>query len=576
MKLLKLYSSNPNFKTINFNEGMNIVAGLQTSSLSTRTCNGIGKSTSLQLVHLLLGGQLDSKYPSDRTLQSYLSEYGTFSLDFKVGSVPYTSTVNFKSGIYYLNDEKIGKCKTFSSKLSEKILMGAISDVSFKQALNCFARRYLPGRNYYSDALMQQGRPTEDFYQRITNLSLLGLDVSLAKQFKSVREELDEIKKIKDSLQKANLTANESELRDLEDKLERLLKSKANFDIAPNYNELKRDADLLTDEMNKFRNEVFKIERDVRNKERALDESQEVKSVDLDRVEQIFSEAAFHFPNSVQVQLQQAQDFHVRIHSARRERLISQVKMLNDKREHLEALLTEKEERRDSILKDLDSKGALEEFNSIVEHIRTTENKIAELSSYQNTFAGVEKQKLALESKKAALNLKAIEYIDAQSAHIQGIEKKFRTLVRRFYDDHGGAIRIQKNSGDAKYLFDIEPYIQKDSSQGVGEVKIFCYDMLLFELNKKLLGFMAHDSALFGGVDLRQTKMMFKIALEMCEKHGLQYFVNINKDVYEKLISTAQEDDVLTIEDKQALLDGTVLELFDDKPEHTLFGEYFG
>ncbi|TOB31667.1 hypothetical protein CGK07_23675, partial [Vibrio parahaemolyticus] len=217
-------------------------------------------------------------------------------------------------------------------------------------------------------------------------------------------------------------------------------------DIAPNYNELKRDADLLTDEMNKFRNEVFKIERDVRNKERALDESQEVKSVDLDRVEQIFTEAAFHFPNSVQVQLQQAQDFHVRIHSARRERLISQVKMLNDKREHLEALLTEKEERRDSILKDLDSKGALEEFNSIVEHIRTTENKIAELSSYQNTFAGVEKQKLALESKKAALNLKAIEYIDAQSAHIQGIEKKFRTLVRRFYDDHGGAIRIQKNS----------------------------------------------------------------------------------------------------------------------------------
>jgi hypothetical protein len=106
MKLLKLYSSNPNFKTINFDEGMNIVAGLQTSSLSTRTCNGIGKSTSLQLIHLLLGGQLDSKYPSDKILQSYLSEYGTFSLDFKVGSVPYTSTVHFKDGIYYLNEEK--------------------------------------------------------------------------------------------------------------------------------------------------------------------------------------------------------------------------------------------------------------------------------------------------------------------------------------------------------------------------------------------------------------------------------------------------------------------------------------
>ncbi|EGR2756352.1 DUF2326 domain-containing protein [Vibrio parahaemolyticus] len=576
MKLLKLYSSNPNFKTITFNPGVNIVAGLQSSSLSTDTYNGIGKSSSLQLVHLMLGGKLDSKYPSDRMLLNFLSGYGEFFLDLKVGTVPYTIRVNFNDGVYYLNNEKVGKHATLSKRLTEKFLNTPSEHISFKQVLNCFARRYLPSRNYYTDALQQQGRSTEDFYQRISNLVLLGLDVSLANQFKKIRDELDKIEKTKNTLKSANLTENESELRDLEDKLDKLVSDKNSFVIAKNYDELQREADELTEQMNKLRNKIFFNDRDIRSKKDILDISKEVQSVDLSKVERIFEEANFHFPELVQKRLEQAEEFHIRVHSSRRKRLEQQVNQLKQENEELNSKLLSLEPVRDSILKDLDSKGALEEYNSIVEHIRTIEAKIAELSSYQTTVAAVEKEQAELESQKAAVKLQAVEYIEAQKENIKEIEKKFRSLVRRFYADHGGALRIQKNAGEAKYLFDIEPYIQKDASQGVGEVKIFCYDMLLFQLNPKLLGFMAHDSFLFGGVDLRQTKMMFKIALEMCKNNNLQYFVNLNKDVYEQLISTEAEDDVLTKEDKETIIHGTVLELFDDKPENTLFGQYFG
>lgn len=574
MKLSKLYSSNPKFKTIKFNTGINIVAGLQSSHLSTDTYNGIGKSSSLQLIHLMLGGKLDPKYACDRVLKDFLSSYGDFFLDLKVGSIPYTIKVNFSDEIYYLNGKKIGKQSTFSKHICSKITPNSPSNLSFKQILNCFARRYLPSRNYYSDALQQQGRPAEDFYQRISNLALLGLDVSLAYKFKKIRDELEQIEKAKSALKKANLTENESELRDLEDKRVRLIKEKNNFIIAKNYDQLKEEADTLTEKMNYIRNKVYSNDREIRKKQKLLSDSKEIQPIDLSKVESIFNEAQFHFPELVNKQLKEAQDFHIRMQHSRRERLKVQVESKTNENNEFNKLLSNLENKRDSILKDLNSKGALEEYNSIVDYIRTLESKIAELTSYQTTVNTIEKEQAELENSKASIKLKAVHYIDEQKSYIKNIENKFRSLVLRFYE-HGGALGVQKNPGEAKYLFDIEPYIPKDGSQGVGEVKIFCYDMLLFHLNPKLIGFMAHDSFLFGGVDMRQTRMMFKIALEMCETLGLQYFVNLNKDIYEKLISN-ENDGVLSKEEKQDIKNGTILELFDDTPANTLFGKYFG
>lgn len=577
MKLLKLYSDNPNFKTISFNSGLNIVVGLQSSSLSTDTYNGIGKSSSLQLIHLMLGASLDvKKYPSDAVLHSFLSDYGNFYLDLKIGSSEYTIRLNFDDQCYYLNDEKIGKNKTFLKYLSEKFINIRGENLSFKQVLNCFARRYLPGRDYYSDALQQQGRPFEDFYQKVTNLTLLGLDVTLPYKFKKVCDEIASNKKTLEALKKTNLTANESELRDLEDKLEKISKDKENFIIAKNYDELKKEADEITAKMNYLRNKIFANEKSIRSKTNTLESTVDVDLVDLQKVERIFDEAGFHFPELVHVHLKDAERFHMKVHQARKNRLQDQVLDLTATNTELNNNLCLLEESRDLILRDLDSKGALEEYNSIIERIRTIETKIADLTSFQKAVNQAEKENAKLESDKAKIKVDAVQYIEENTDRIQKIERMFRSLVLRFYEGHGGALTITNNTGQAKYLFDIVPYIQKDGSQGINEVKIFCFDMLLYLLNPKLLGFMAHDSCIFSGVDHRQTRTMFKIALEMCNENDLQYFVNINKNTYEEVLLSSQNDNVLTYGEREEIVKSTVLELFDDAPENTLFGKYFG
>ncbi|EEB43921.1 Uncharacterized protein conserved in bacteria (DUF2326) [Providencia alcalifaciens] len=574
MKLLKLYSSNPKFKTIKFNDGLNIVAGLQKSKENEHTYNGIGKSSSLQLVHLMLGSSFKTKIESDKKFKAFLSGYGDFFLDFSCGSSEYTIRVNFSNGDYYLNDEKIGKDRTFCKYLTKLILPKDNKWISFRQVFNCFTRRYLTGRSYYVDALMQQAQPIDNFHQRIVNLSLLGLDLTLPNSYRETLIKIENIDKAKKSLLEVNTVSDESDLLDLKDKLSNLLFDKENFIIAKNYDELKNEADVLTDEINELRNSIFSNSRSARRKKKILDNSILPSNIDLSKIEVIFDEAKFHFSEMVQRRLEEAENFHLRIYDARKKRLEIDVNSLEKENLELTEKLGEIESHRDLLLKELDSKGALEEYNSIVEHIRGLESQIAELSSNQSALTKLTKDQARLEKKKADIDFKAIEYIEKEKGRIEEIEKKFRSIVKTIYKNLGGSLKITKNEGKAKYLYDINVHIPKDGSQGINEVKIFCYDMLLFILNPNLLGFMAHDSYLFSGIDQRQTRTMFKIILDKCNNSGLQYFVNINKNIYDDLVLPFS-DDILTDEERQQIIDGTVLKLFDDNKDSTLFGEYF-
>ncbi|MBY8309281.1 DUF2326 domain-containing protein [Vibrio fluvialis] len=577
MKLLKLYSDNPDFKNIIFKPGLNIVAGLQLSSLAKDSYNGIGKSSSLNLLHLMFGGSFDDKSPSDMGFKSFLSNYGTMHLDFMVGSVRYTISKNFAESDYYLNNEKISKT-AYPKKLSSLVSSCKKFDMNFKPLFNMFARRYLPGRNYYAGALTQQGQQPNDYYQMLYNLVLLGLDTSLIKKNKKIAEDISKLKKTEQVLNKQKVSINESDLLDLEEERDRLTEAKTNFIIALNYDDLKRQADELTQEMAIYRNKIYSNEKDIRKRAMTLEASRD-EAIDIAKVKEIYEESEFHFPEKVAVRLKEAQDFHIKIQKGRKERLKDQIAELREINKHLQSKLASIEAMRDKILKDLDSKGALEEYNSIGERIRTLDADIAELTSYQTLLAKFEKDKAKLELDKATVKAESVKYLEEQKVTLKNVETKFRSFVKRFYTDHGGRLSVT-NSKDAQYLYNIEPHIHKDGSQGVNEVKIFCYDLLLFSLNPTALGFLAHDSCIFSGMDPRQKATMFKVVLDAVNKAGLQYFVNMNKDTYEQVLANDGLDDddesILTDEEKAQIIDGTILELYDSDPKNTLFGRTFG
>ncbi len=577
MKLLKLYSDNPDFKEIIFKPGLNIVAGLQISTLTKHTFNGIGKSSSLNLLHLMFGASFSDKSASDKRLHAFLSTYGTFYLDFSIGTVEYTISKNFADTDFYLNNKKVPET-TFSKKLHEIVPACKKFDMNFKPLLNIFARRYLPERNYYSGALTQQGQQPTEYYQMLFNLTLLGLDTTLIKKNKKIAEELNKLKKTAQTLKKQKVLISDSDLLDLEEERDRLIEDKANFIVALNYDDIKRQADDLTSEMTIYRNKIYNIEKEIRKRVITLEASRD-ETIDIAKVTEIYKESEFHFPEKVNVRLKEAQEFHIKIQNGRKERLKDQIADLREQNRYLRQKLDIIEAQRDKLLKDLDSKGALEEYNSIGERIRTLDADIAELTSYQTLLAKFEKDKAKLELDKASIKADSVKYLEESKGKLKEVEAKFRSFVKRFYTDHGGRLSVT-NSKDAQYLYDIEPHINKDGSQGVNEVKIFCYDLLLYSLNPDALGFLAHDSCIFSGMDPRQKATIFKVVLEAVNESGLQYFVNMNKDTYEQVLTNhgLDEDDesILTDEEKAQIIDGTVLELYDADPKNTLFGRAFG
>ncbi len=569
MRLLQLTSSNPKFNTITFNKDLSIVVGTQLSEERKKSINGIGKSMSLNLIHYMFGA--DFKSTSEKKLENYLSQYGQFELTLIDKEIEYTIRKNFAVNDFYINDEKIVKTK-YREKLKELFLSTEL-DVSFKQILNCFARRYSSdkGMVYYNNILTQQGRPLEDYYQQFTNLYLLNIDMSLVKESFSIRGKLDKLEKAKKTVEEYEKALDKTNINDIKDKRINLEKQLDNFIIAENYDALKNEADELTNQINEFRNKVFYSTKKLKTKQFNYEKSEYI-DIDIDKIEALFNEANFFFEQSVSRRLDEAQKFHNNLLENRRKRLKEEISILEVEVDELDKDMKELSSKRDLILKDLNNKGALEERDSLKDRIKTLYEEEQNLERYENILNDFQEDKVNLDVEQALVKKKSLTYLHSIHENLVHIETSFRNLVKEFYDNEGGVFKLEQ-APSAKYLFNINSHIPREGSQGVNEVKIFCYDVLLYLLNPDLLGFLAHDGCLFSEMDRRQQSTILKVVIKLINDYNLQYFLNIGDSTLNAVLE--DDNDILTQEEKEFIRSHIVLTLSDDNEKNWLFGESF-
>jgi uncharacterized protein YydD (DUF2326 family) len=566
MKLLELSSNNPKFKTLKFNTGLNIVSGIQLSDEEKKTFNGIGKSLSLRMIHFMFGSSFKTK--DEKQFKKYLTNYGEFKLDFTHKNMAYSIKKNFANPEFYINDQKITQ-KNYPAELS-RIFLTPNTSIRFKSVFNCFARKF--GGTEYSNVLTQQGRPYEDFNQKFTNLYLLGVDTSLVKEKYEIKEL---ISKSEDALRAMSKYENEIKVntKDIAVEIERLSNQQRTFVIAENFNELKDKADNLTKELNELRNEAYRYRLLLERKIFNLENSENI-SIDVEEVVAVFREAKFFFGENVTKRLKEAQDFHDRLVSSRNEKLKLEISEIEDKLKKVESIINEYGKKRDNLIKDLNNQGALEEYSSITERIKSLQKEKDEVEKYQKIIIGLKQEKADLNIKNTTLQKKSLIYLAREKDKFDKIEDTFRSLVKEFYDSPGVSFQI-KETNDAKYLFDIDTFIPKEGSQGVGEVKIFCFDVLMFLCNQNLIGFLAHDSCIFSGMDPRQKSMIFKIVLRLIRDYDLQYLVNINQNSLNEILDSQNNLNILSKEDRNIIEKSQILKLDDKSPSSWLFGESF-
>lgn len=116
-----------------------------------------------------------------------------------------------------------------------------------------------------------------------------------------------------------------------------------------------------------------------------------------------------------------------------------------------------------------------------------------------------------------------------------------------------------------RYILDAR--IEDDSSDGVNEVRIFCFDLLLLMCRKSKMRFLAHDSRLFANMDPRQREMLLRIAYDVTIDSEFQYICSMNEDTimsFKNLMSIEEYREIVT--------NNIILELNDDASESKLLG----
>ena len=157
---------------------------------------------------------------------------------------------------------------------------------------------------------------------------------------------------------------------------------------------------------------------------------------------------------------------------------------------------------------------SIRELNAVVDaiaNLKAGEEGMSELK--------IEREKLRQRTRR--------DYDERESIRTEAISH-FNRYSERLYEAPG---RLVIDVTETGFKFDIE--IERGDSTGFGNMKIFCYDLMLATLWSKRQpspGILIHDSNIFDGVDERQRARALELAAEEAEVHGFQYLCLLNSD----------------------------------------------
>lgn len=570
MRLISLSANKQSFRTVKFNKtGLSFIIAKQKNpgeSDRGKTYNGVGKSLLVAIIHFCLGA-------SKKSYKSFCDKLAgwIFVLNFEIGQESYSaSRATDNPDKILLNNNEISLTK-FNEKL-EKLCFDIPSNVghlSFRSLLPFFIR---PRRESYV-SYDKPSKTGSDYQKQIYNAFLIGLDVYLAQQKHVKRKEQDRIKKLADNIKHDELLREffsgdkdvTLTLRDLDDKIEKFEKDLHNFQVAEDYYDVKTEADHIERELSETQNQITLIENQIKNIEESLQISPDLGKKNI---ENIYNEAKIFFSDKISKTLNQLEIFYEQLIQNRTARLTQQ--KMQFKRSYNLKVQERKnlEKELDNRLQYLGAHQALDVFVKINDKLATLKNKRDSLQKYDQLLEEYHRNNLKIKKELLEAAKQTDEYLKETKGTVNTLRDFFRYLAKRFYPNAASGITVYNNDGENQIRFDIEAKIEADASDGINNVKIFCYDLtILFKGLGHSIHFLFHDSRLFDGIDERQKAELFKILNEMFSEKNNQYIATINQNQLNEV------EKYLTKEDFSSIIkNNIVLTLTDDSASEKLLG----
>jgi len=545
--LHRLSANRSSFKAIDFRPGLNILLTERTTASDDAaeqllSRNGAGKSSVIDIIHFLLGGQHEGALKT-----AALADW-TFRLELDLGSERgevernITSRKTVERGAQF--EVLLGFASTISNTdwckelghiwfgLPEEIETGG---ATFRQLISYFARRKRDGG--FEDPVRSVHRQSAMSIET-TLAELLGLDSELVRKLHQTKAMLKKYRAAQTALADMESVTPKGQRRvDLEAQLaaqlaaaklsrDRLEERIASFNVLPAFRDLERElADLNQSFRDLSDRDVIDQEVITINERALASEEQAASTTDLLR---LFEEAKVVFPERVIGRYDEVERFHTQLVEHRQVHLRSELtaaqRRIAERQPAREAL----EGRRRVIIASLRSRGPADELLRLRDELASSDADVKGLQIRLDEARGLEERveqiKLALDDAGQALKQDWRERYQI----VETASRTFSEISERLYKQPGSlAISAGENG------LQVIPKTPSDQSAGVMSMEIFCFDLTLATLARRRghgPGFLIHDSHLFEPVDGRQFARALEIADEFSRESGVQYVALLNSD----------------------------------------------
>lgn len=570
MRLLKLSANQPTFKTVVFRRsGLSLIVGRAKSGAndsSQKTYNGIGKSLSIYLIHFCLGASKDDKLSA--ALPSWV-----FTLEFEHAGMTHTASRSVDGQQTVTLDGVELSLDDYTAELGRQAfdLDSPQPFLSFRSLIPRFIRPTKYSYLKWDRFVEEEGKKEWEILLR--NGYLFGIAPDFIRAKYDARKEQTETEKLARQIKGDNELAlhfesgadPRIERKDLEDQVAKLERHLASFEIAEDYSAVKRDAGATKRRLDDITVELSGLDDRI-----AIIDASLQLGADLPRQQMLalLEEANVILAGGTKRTLEQLETFHQRLLTDRKQRLGSERDNLIRTRNALLAEQAELSTQRTSQLQYLSHHGALSDHMALSQKLADQRARLDRLKAWQDLIGHYKDRVNRLKARLSELNLETARYLREFDAGLDRNLDIFRSFSGQFYENKPGGITLTANEGDNQIRFNIKASIDDDSADGIGSVKIFCYDMMiLLARHHHHMRFVAHDGRLFGGMDPRQRSILFQQAKLAAETNDVQYIANINEDHLESIRTRLGQPEFDRI-----FSDAIILELTDDSDAGKLLG----
>jgi uncharacterized protein YydD (DUF2326 family) len=603
MKLNKLYTNKDNFKSIKFNNGLNVVyADVKTKIDTNKNAHNLGKTLLSELIDILL---LKGLTPKSHFLFTTKNESGKtvftsyiFYLELVLNSGKFLTirrdVLNHSKISFSLNEQEtdgfLPPKKWNDENISidkAKILLAEYLNFDFfkdkeydyRKSINYSLRR----QGDYADIYRLTKFKGKDIHWKPFMFDFLGFDGNLLKTKYEKDSEKDEIDKYITKLKNEfsiNIDYRDEIVAQLQIKETRSSEISSQID---KFNFYEQDKSLIKEGVEEFEIKIsdlntlaYNLEYDINKLKSSIKNE---FSFDLKKVSKIFDEAEIYFPEQLTKDYGQLIEFNKEI-TVERNKLLR--KTLKNKSSKLEVIRTD--------LKSLHSEK--EELLSVLQNSDT----FIKFKDYQKNIIKIESQLIQLREKLKTIDLliekeglikdinKDLETnsnsISSEFMHTDTnlLYKEIRAKFSMFYETilNEDAYISWNINGKGNIDFKSPKVVSSgenriDTAQGDGYTytKLFCvcFDLALLTsyANQSYYKFVYHDDVL-ANEDNGVKHRLLNLIKGLIEKYQVQYIFSIIKDD----LPTSDKDLPIKFDDAEV-----VLNLSDKDEKETLFGFKF-